>query len=118
MTRRAVIRACLGLVAGLGTGLFGLPFPRGGLAALLLVALPPLAPGAFAAAGWWVAWSTRAVPGPAPGGPVVLEGRVVTVPDRFADRLRLRLRTADRSEERRVGKECQSTCRSRWSPYH
>src|SRR6184192_3292873 len=23
-----------------------------------------------------------------------------------------------RSEERRVGKECQSTCRSRWSPYH
>src|SRR3546814_18196728 len=24
----------------------------------------------------------------------------------------------DRSEERRVGKECVSTCRSRWSPYH
>src|SRR3546814_11324881 len=23
-----------------------------------------------------------------------------------------------RSEERRVGKECISTCRSRWSPYH
>src|SRR3546814_3290704 len=23
----------------------------------------------------------------------------------------------DRSEERRVGKECVSTCRSRWSPY-
>src|SRR3546814_7198636 len=29
----------------------------------------------------------------------------------FAQRL-------DRSEERRVGKECVSTCRSRWSPYH
>src|SRR3546814_7143245 len=32
------------------------------------------------------------------------------------------LRTAaekrSRSEERRVGKECVSTCRSRWSPYH
>src|SRR3546814_20532272 len=28
---------------------------------------------------------------------------------RFAER---------RSEERRVGKECGSTCRSRWSPYH
>src|SRR3546814_1781004 len=29
-------------------------------------------------------------------------------------------RTTDkrRSEERRVGKECVSTCRSRWSPYH
>src|SRR3546814_16433313 len=23
-----------------------------------------------------------------------------------------------RSEERRVGKECVSTCRSRWQPYH
>src|SRR3546814_4884501 len=30
---------------------------------------------------------------------------------RRADRL-------GRSEERRVGKECVSTCRSRWSPYH
>src|SRR3546814_13978267 len=26
--------------------------------------------------------------------------------------------TVYRSEERRVGKECVSTCRSRWSPYH
>src|SRR3546814_8119249 len=26
--------------------------------------------------------------------------------------------TVIRSEERRVGKECVSTCRSRWSPYH
>src|SRR3546814_17853739 len=25
---------------------------------------------------------------------------------------------ANRSEERSVGKECVSTCRSRWSPYH
>src|SRR3546814_9824151 len=25
---------------------------------------------------------------------------------------------ASRSEERRVGQECVSTCRSRWSPYH
>src|SRR3546814_9313972 len=28
------------------------------------------------------------------------------------------LRRIKRSEERRVGKECVSTCRSRWSPYH
>src|SRR3546814_11881292 len=28
------------------------------------------------------------------------------------------IRPAKRSEERRVGKECVSTCRSRWSPYH
>src|SRR3546814_1843522 len=26
--------------------------------------------------------------------------------------------SSNRSEERRVGKECVSTCRSRWSPYH
>src|SRR3546814_276950 len=29
-----------------------------------------------------------------------------------------RLVYLSRSEERRVGKECVSTCRSRWSPYH
>src|SRR3546814_15766488 len=28
------------------------------------------------------------------------------------------IRSSRRSEERRVGKECVSTCRSRWSPYH
>ena len=28
------------------------------------------------------------------------------------------VRTLVRSEERRVGKECTSWCRSRWSPYH
>src|SRR3546814_19157996 len=27
-------------------------------------------------------------------------------------------RRQGRSEERRVGKECVSTCRSRWSPFH
>src|SRR3546814_14835717 len=30
----------------------------------------------------------------------------------------LTVRRLDRSEERRVGKECVSTCRSRWSPDH
>src|SRR3546814_18752934 len=28
------------------------------------------------------------------------------------------IEAVDRSEERRVGKECGSTCRSRWSPDH
>ena len=28
------------------------------------------------------------------------------------------LKSATRSEERRVGKECLRLCRSRWSPYH
>src|SRR3546814_19568555 len=31
---------------------------------------------------------------------------------------RARSRMPGRSEERRVGKECVSTCRSRWSPYN
>src|SRR3546814_19320961 len=38
---------------------------------------------------------------------------VAVVPDRFHDAV-----AGARSEERRVGKECVSTCRSRWSPYH
>src|SRR3546814_21037585 len=33
-------------------------------------------------------------------------------------RIRLPRKPAGRSEERRVGKACVSTCRSRWSPYH
>src|SRR3546814_21054531 len=39
------------------------------------------------------------------------------VPERCADRVGAAAK-GDRSEERRVGKECVSTCRSRWSPYH
>src|SRR3546814_17565501 len=36
----------------------------------------------------------------------------------FCDEDRLGDAVFARSEERRVGKECVSTCRSRWSPYH
>src|SRR3546814_20033009 len=32
--------------------------------------------------------------------------------------LKSQVQIYERSEERRVGKECVSTCRSRWSPYH
>src|SRR3546814_12930984 len=38
--------------------------------------------------------------------------------DRLAGASRFPLQVPFRSEERRVGKECVSTCRSRWSPYH
>src|SRR3546814_11932501 len=38
---------------------------------------------------------------------------------RFSPKVMLMLvGTVLRSEERRVGKECVGTCRSRWSPYH
>src|SRR3546814_16752916 len=43
-------------------------------------------------------------------GPATLRKLIGQALDRLPD--------ADRSEERRVGKECVSTCRSRWSPYH
>src|SRR3546814_10629292 len=39
------------------------------------------------------------------------ESSTSTIPDPSTD-------SSTRSEERRVGKECVSTCRSRWSPYH
>src|SRR2546429_8867315 len=67
---------------------------------------------------------------PAPGVPVTVLDRAgnaeghwvsdadgtVAIPRRETLKLRIRvgLRSEDRSEERRVGKEC----RSRWSPYH
>src|SRR3546814_18323680 len=41
--------------------------------------------------------------------------RAVVAPIRAAG---LPSHVTGRSEERRVGKECVSTCRSRWSPYH
>src|SRR3546814_16907552 len=37
---------------------------------------------------------------------------------REQDRALAPLSRMTRSDERRVGKECVSTCRSRWSPYH
>src|SRR3546814_3196173 len=39
-------------------------------------------------------------------------------PAKSAARRPVKSIAAARSEERRVGKECVSTCRSRWSPYH
>src|SRR3546814_2597357 len=45
------------------------------------------------------------------------ETRVLYTSD-HGDNLGTRGLWGKRSEERRVGKECVSTCRSRWSPYH
>src|SRR3546814_20192449 len=49
-----------------------------------------------------------------------LEARMAGKPDDFraVDTARDDVCLIGRSEERRVGKECVSTCRSRWSPYH
>src|SRR3546814_4500648 len=52
---------------------------------------------------------------------VQLGGKVLTLSDSAGfihDPDGITQEKIDRSEERRVGKECVSTCRSRWSPYH
>src|SRR3546814_9880465 len=52
-----------------------------------------------------------------PGG--IIELGVLRLVALSRGRRRIRhIQIAIRSEERRVGKECVSTCRSRWSPYH
>src|SRR3546814_1353921 len=43
---------------------------------------------------------------------------IVNVFHRAGERVERELDDNERSEERRVGKECVSTCRSRWSTYH
>src|SRR3546814_18796621 len=63
----------------------------------------------FSQGGWRVQLSRYDAQGPA----LLRMNR--NDPDRT---ISVRLVIADRSAERRVGKECVSTCRSRWSPYH
>src|SRR3546814_21170804 len=51
----------------------------------------------------------------------ILQRQIVKIalPERaMLDTRLLARRARQRSEERRVGKECVSTCRYRWSPYH
>src|SRR3546814_12281883 len=56
---------------------------------------------------------------PPSGGRGPPAGRAHRLRARFGEGGDEQLRAAvPRSEERRVGKECGSTCRSRWSPYH
>src|SRR3546814_11118051 len=50
--------------------------------------------------------------------PVQTGDPVEAIIERRAEQLQFIARMLQRSEERRVGKECVSTCRSRWSPYH
>src|SRR3546814_18972989 len=53
------------------------------------------------------------------GSPSIVAGNVNAPPPLRTTRTSSipALRICSRSEERRVGKECVSTCRSRWSPY-
>ena len=54
--------------------------------------------------------------GGAGGGSAAINSSIPRCPHTYGD---LAIRGVDeRSEERRVGKECMPVCRSRWSPYH
>src|SRR3546814_1300021 len=63
-----------------------------------------------------IAAETRFVPQAIPGS-FDFQGAVRTG-DGMGFALRGGYRLTTRSEERRVGKECVSTCRFRWEPYH
>src|SRR3546814_11564188 len=53
------------------------------------------------------------------GDPEIFSGDVIVVGEARGRRMFQQIvQAGTRSEERRVGKECVSTCRSRWSPYH
>src|SRR3546814_13631378 len=53
-------------------------------------------------------------------GGVISDGPYVEIRERMGGFVIVRAARLEdaRSEERRGGKECVSTCRSRWSPYH
>ncbi len=85
----------LGFLVGIAVGLQGAPYPPAALAALALGLSPPLAPLAFASAGWLLAAAGRAPPAEPREGSVRLDGRVASVPEPLGDRVRFRLRTAD-----------------------
>jgi competence protein ComEC len=94
-SRRPLLAPAIGFVAGAGLGAAGAPFPPAAAAVLVLAASPPLAPAAFAMAGWGAAWAARADPIAPPDGPTSIEGRVATVPVPAGDRLRFVLRAPD-----------------------
>lgn len=92
--------SCLSLAIGFsaGTALPGHgPALLASIAASFLALSPPLAPLAFAMAGWAVASATAPCPTTPPdtSAEVLLEGRVSSVPERLDDRQRFLLRSRD-----------------------
>ncbi len=112
--RRPLVPPALGLLVGVALGLHGTPAPVAAAAALLAGGSSPLAPAAFAVAGWWaseralaagqadalraggVPWTAFPAEHDGAGvGAVPIAGCIASVPDRLGDRTRFRLRTAD-----------------------
>src|SRR3546814_2095272 len=69
----------------------------------------------LAGGGAWWFWTARADTRPALRTQTVTVGSIEDTVSAVGTLQPLNY--VDRSEERRVGKECVSTCRSRWSPY-
>ena len=65
-----------------------------------------------------MSWTLQRLVGRAKAGELILLGEPVRAAEALEMGLVNRVVPAERSEERRVGKECSSPCRSRWSPYH
>src|SRR3546814_11607840 len=59
-----------------------------------------------------------AVRKPLPPGLRPSRSTMLTADVDTASKVRVTTPSIPRSEERRVGNDCVSTCRSRWSPYH
>jgi competence protein ComEC len=92
--RRPFPALALGLAAGAALPFPGVPLPAAAAAALLALS-PPLAPLAFGVVGSAVAAAARAAPArpPQPAlAPAVVEGRVVSVPERFEGQVRFTVR--------------------------
>src|SRR3546814_12404164 len=70
------------------------------------------------------AWETTMIETLVPEAVIILKKELIMIPLFGHLLLRAGMISIDRSkgrtrsEERRVGKECVSTCRSRWLPYH
>ncbi len=82
----------IGLLSGIALGIEGVPFHPAALTALAFALSPPLAPVAFASAGWLLACSARVGPEDPPQGRIRLEGAIASVPERLGDKVRFRLR--------------------------
>jgi len=95
MRAHPLVGPATGFLVGAVVGLGGAPFPAW-LSPVLITALSrPLAPAAFAAAGWLASWSIRVPTREAPEAEVEIEGRVATVPATAGERRRYWLRARD-----------------------
>lgn len=88
-----LLAPALAFTLGCGFGASGWHYPVGLAAFLPAVAVPAIAPLAFASAGWLAADAVRAAPLVAPGDPVYVEGAVVSVPAQLDSRSRFLLTT-------------------------